>query len=125
MRNHLISGRLFITLIALFGVLVFASETTFGQSKTKITIVNVNLPGEGFNDPTPTLPVGGNTGTTLGQQRLKNFKIPLFGGIVLYQFLQRPDERGHSVRGIHVRLQVFHVMSERESSLADQQIRCA
>lgn len=38
-----------------------------------ITIVNGNLPGEGFNDPTPVAPVGGNMGTTLGQQRLIAF----------------------------------------------------
>jgi hypothetical protein len=38
-----------------------------------ITIVNVDGPGEGFNDPTPLTPVGGNPGTTLGQQRLNAF----------------------------------------------------
>ena len=30
---------------------------------------NLDPPGLGFNDPTPAIPVGGNTGTTLGQQR--------------------------------------------------------
>lgn len=30
--------------------------------------------GVGFNDPTPVVPVGGNTGTTLGQQRLIAFQ---------------------------------------------------
>jgi hypothetical protein len=35
-----------------------------------ITIINGDGPGEGFNDPAPRSPVGGNTGTTLGQQRL-------------------------------------------------------
>jgi hypothetical protein len=39
-----------------------------------IVIVNVDGPGEGFNDPTPTAPVGGNPGTTLGQQRLNAFQ---------------------------------------------------
>jgi hypothetical protein len=38
-----------------------------------ITIVNVNAAGVGFNDTTPAAPVGGNTGTTLGQQRLNAF----------------------------------------------------
>ena len=38
-----------------------------------ITIVNVDGPNEGFNDPTPLAPVGGNPGTTLGQQRLNAF----------------------------------------------------
>jgi hypothetical protein len=38
-----------------------------------INIINMNDPGEGFNDPTPATPVGGNPGTTLGQQRLNAF----------------------------------------------------
>ena len=39
-----------------------------------ITIVNGNAPGVGFNDPTPASPVGGNPGTTLGEQRLNAFR---------------------------------------------------
>ncbi|MGJ5817991.1 PA domain-containing protein [Paludibaculum fermentans] len=39
-----------------------------------IIIVNYDYAGEGFNDPTPVLPVGGNAGTTLGQQRLIAFQ---------------------------------------------------
>jgi hypothetical protein len=39
-----------------------------------ITIVNSNKAGEGFNDPTAATPVGGNPGTTLGEQRLNAFK---------------------------------------------------
>lgn len=39
-----------------------------------ITIVNDNLPGVGFNDPTPAAPVGGNPGATLGEQRLAAFR---------------------------------------------------
>ncbi|MES2898728.1 MAG: PA domain-containing protein [Pseudomonadota bacterium] len=39
-----------------------------------ITIVNRNEAGVGFNDPTPATPVGGNTGVTLGQQRLIAFQ---------------------------------------------------
>lgn len=38
-----------------------------------IVILNNNLPGVGFNDPTPAAPVGGNAGTALGQQRLIAF----------------------------------------------------
>jgi hypothetical protein len=41
---------------------------------TTITIVNRNAPGVGFNDATPAAPVGGNSGTTLGQQRLIAFQ---------------------------------------------------
>jgi hypothetical protein len=39
-----------------------------------ILIVNVDGPAEGFNDPTPVAPVGGNPGTTRGQQRLNVFQ---------------------------------------------------
>ena len=35
----------------------------------RITIVNANQAGIGFNDATPATPVGGNSGTTVGQQR--------------------------------------------------------
>ncbi len=38
-----------------------------------ITIVNMDGPNEGFNDPTPAAPIGGNPGTTVGQQRLNVF----------------------------------------------------
>lgn len=40
-----------------------------------IFIVNDDGPNEGFNDPTPVAPVGGNPGTTLGQQRLNAFQF--------------------------------------------------
>ena len=45
------------------------------QSATaaNIIIVNNNAPGVGFSGPTPVAPVGGNPGTTLGQQRLNAF----------------------------------------------------
>ena len=39
-----------------------------------IITVNLDGPGEGFNDPTMAAPVGGNTGTTIGQQRLIAFQ---------------------------------------------------
>jgi hypothetical protein len=39
-----------------------------------LVINNQDGPGEGFNDPTPVAPLGGNTGTTLGQQRLNVFQ---------------------------------------------------
>lgn len=38
-----------------------------------IVIINGDGPDEGFNAPTPAAPVGGNTGTTLGEQRLIAF----------------------------------------------------
>ena len=39
-----------------------------------IVIVNNDGAGEGFNDPTPAVPVGGNLGITVGQQRLNVFQ---------------------------------------------------
>ena len=44
-----------------------------GSHAATITIVNLDDPGEGFNDPTPAAPVGGNPGTTIGAQRLYVF----------------------------------------------------
>jgi murein DD-endopeptidase MepM/ murein hydrolase activator NlpD len=38
------------------------------------TIINNDGPGEGFNDSTPATSVGGNSGTTIGQQRLIAFQ---------------------------------------------------
>jgi hypothetical protein len=35
----------------------------------EFVIVNADTAGEGLNDPTPAVPVGGNPGTTLGEQR--------------------------------------------------------
>jgi len=49
----------------------FAVNATYA---TQITIVNLDGAGEGFNDNTPVLPVGGNTGETIGSQRLKVFQ---------------------------------------------------
>ena len=34
-----------------------------------IIILNNDGAGEGFNDPTPAVPVGGNIGVTVGEQR--------------------------------------------------------
>jgi len=49
-----------------------------------ITIVNADGAGEGFNDPTPAAPVGGNPGTTIGAQRLFVFQhaAALWGAIL-------------------------------------------
>jgi hypothetical protein len=39
-----------------------------------IQVLDGDDPGEGFNDPTPAFPVGGNTGTTIGEQRFIAFQ---------------------------------------------------
>ena len=64
--------RLSIVACALSFVLLAGDRLLAGSAQ--IIIVNVNAPGVGFNDPTPVAPVGGNTGTTLGEQRLIAFQ---------------------------------------------------
>lgn len=44
------------------------------QAAATVVIVNGDPAGVGFNDTTPTAPVGGNPGTTKGQQRLIAFQ---------------------------------------------------
>lgn len=46
----------------------------FGAFAAQVVVVNGDPPGEGFNDPTPAVPVGGNPGTTVGQQALNVFQ---------------------------------------------------
>jgi hypothetical protein len=52
---------------------LLAAALTATTHAASIVIVNNDGAGEGFNDPTPVAPVGGNWGTTLGQQRLIAF----------------------------------------------------
>ena len=49
-----------------------------------ILIVNNDSDGEGFNDPTPWTPTGGNNATTLGQARLNAFQhaADIWGGLL-------------------------------------------
>lgn len=61
----------FKSLLLLF-VLVLTPLSAFANAH--IVIVNADPPGVGFNDPSPATPVGGNTGTTKGQQRLIAFQ---------------------------------------------------
>lgn len=53
---------------------VFLLSAAPAFAAATIVINNLNGPGVGFNDPTVVAPVGGNTGTTLGQQRLNCFQ---------------------------------------------------
>jgi hypothetical protein len=55
---------------ALFGALLAAGQA---QAAATIVINNLNAAGVGFNDPTPVAQIGGNTGGTLGEQRLIAF----------------------------------------------------
>ena len=60
---------------ALAALTLLALPVTPAHAAATIVIVNGNAPGVGFNDPTPVVPVGGNPGTTLGQQRLNAFQF--------------------------------------------------
>src|SRR5215813_9205592 len=60
--------------LLVFALLLSALAPTSRGAAT-IVIQNGNAAGVGFNDPTPVAPVGGNPGTTLGQQRLNAFQF--------------------------------------------------
>src|SRR3979490_842800 len=59
---------LMLTLI----VSLIASSSAFGS--VTIVIKNNDAAGAGFNDTTAAVPVGGNNGTTVGEQRLIVFQ---------------------------------------------------
>jgi hypothetical protein len=63
--------RRFVTVLAFIAGLAVAAPPV---DAANIVINNLDPPGEGFNDPTPATPVGGNPGTTLGEQRLIVFE---------------------------------------------------
>lgn len=69
-----------ILVLTMFLMLAVASVS----NAAVITILNNDGAGEGFNDPTPAAPVGGNTGTTVGQQRLNVFQkaADIWGGML-------------------------------------------
>ncbi|MBK9304624.1 MAG: T9SS type A sorting domain-containing protein [bacterium] len=67
-----------MTTTTLRGTLVAAASALWlatAASAATITIVNADGVDEGFNDPTPASPIGGNTGTTIGEQRLIAFQF--------------------------------------------------
>ena len=66
-------ARISLLAVALFAVLSLGA-TPSALAQGQIVIVNVDGANEGFNDPAPAAPVGGNPGTTLGQQRLNVFE---------------------------------------------------
>jgi hypothetical protein len=59
------------TLLLASLAILLATGSAFAAT---ITIQNNDAANLGFNDPTPATPVGGNPGTTLGEQRLNAFK---------------------------------------------------
>jgi hypothetical protein len=65
-------AKLTVCVLVLAAAIVF--DPALASAQATIVIVNGNAPGVGFNDPTPVAPVGGNPGTTLGDQRLFAFQ---------------------------------------------------
>jgi len=59
-----------LAIAALCGLLGAATA----NAAATFVIINGNAAGVGFNDTTPAAPIGGNTGTTLGEQRLIAFQ---------------------------------------------------
>ena len=70
--------------VALGVVLALASAGIHPVSAATLRVIDRDGAGEGFNDPTPVLPVGGNGGTTLGEQRLNAFQYAadIWGGLL-------------------------------------------
>jgi PA domain-containing protein/flagellar hook capping protein FlgD len=66
-----VNARALARLLAVAALLAALSSGAFASAV--INIINMDGAGEGFNDPTPVAPVGGNPGTTIGQQRLNCF----------------------------------------------------
>jgi hypothetical protein len=62
-----------LLLAALLATSVLILPVT-AHAAAKIVIINQDAPGVGFNDTTPATPVGGNPGTTVGEQRLIAFQ---------------------------------------------------
>ncbi|UCE88439.1 MAG: hypothetical protein JSW10_08810, partial [Pseudomonadota bacterium] len=55
-------------------LIAILAPLTTTNAAARIAIVNLDGPNEGFNDPTPFTPMGGNFATTLGQARLNAFQ---------------------------------------------------
>jgi hypothetical protein len=66
----------------LAGALLGAAS--IGAHAANFILVNTDPPGVGFNDPTPAAPVGGNSGTTVGQQRIIAYTraLQLWGSVL-------------------------------------------
>jgi hypothetical protein len=69
-----ISPRSLLRLAVIAGFIGSLTAVTASAGPAQFIIVNVNAPNVGFNDPTPAAPIGGNPGTTLGEQRLIAFQ---------------------------------------------------
>lgn len=61
-----------------------ALVTSVSAPAATLVLRNVDAAGVGFNDPTPAEPVGGNSGTTVGEQRLIAYQraLDLWGSVL-------------------------------------------
>lgn len=59
---------------ALFSAVMASVAFCASAQAAQVVVINANVPGVGFNETTAAAPVGGNTGTTIGQQRLIAFQ---------------------------------------------------
>jgi hypothetical protein len=71
MKKKFIGVALLTFAVLVIGIGVLSSDAHAGAT---IIIQNNDGTGEGFNDPTPWTPTGGNPATTLGQARLNAFQ---------------------------------------------------
>src|SRR3954468_14256239 len=64
------------------GVLLGAAS--LATQAANVILVNLDPDGVGFNDTTPATPVGGNSGTTVGDQRLVAYSraLQLWGSVL-------------------------------------------
>jgi len=51
-------------------IALLGGVTSSADANAHVIVINANAAGVGFNDPAPAVPVGGNPGTTVGQQAL-------------------------------------------------------
>jgi hypothetical protein len=73
-RDQVRRSSLAVSLLALGAFAAAMAAPRAASAKSTFVVNNLDPPGVGFNDPTPASPVGGNTGTTIGQQRQIAFK---------------------------------------------------
>src|SRR4051812_20904072 len=74
-RSSAMKSSMTRTIVLVLTSAVLLSVPRPAAASAHIIVVNVDGPNEGFNDPTPVAPVGGNPGVTKGQQRLIAFQF--------------------------------------------------
>ena len=96
------------------------------------TLVNGDGPNEGFNDPTPVAPVGGNPGTTLGEQRRNAFahatglwwhqqrKGPAESSFVRFDFFPHPAQAAKLPKTHDLSAEELALVQEMNKGRADQ-----